>query len=98
MAWVYLLRGDSGRYSIGSTTDLPRRLDQHRPGHTHSTRRLGMPLEVAAALELDSLTEARSLERELKRKKNPRLALFLMQQRQGRQLGQSSPERIRGWS
>ena len=82
MAWVYMLQGSSGRYYIGSTTDLPRRLEQHRQGHTYSTRRLGADLKVVAALEIDSLSTARRLERELKRKKNPRLALFLLEQRQ----------------
>jgi putative endonuclease len=81
MAWVYVLRGSSGRYYIGSTTDLHRRLEQHRQGHTYSTHRLGQSLELAAALELDSLPEARALEREMKRKKNPQLALFLLEQR-----------------
>jgi putative endonuclease len=81
MAWVYMLQGSSGRYYIGSTTNLPRRLDQHRNGHTYSTRRLGMPLEMATALEVDSLADARKLERELKRKKNSRLALFLLEER-----------------
>ncbi|HXC34291.1 MAG TPA: GIY-YIG nuclease family protein [Candidatus Acidoferrales bacterium] len=81
MAWVYVLRGPSGRHYIGSTTDLAHRLEQHRRGHTHSTRRLGQPLELVASLELESLAEARSLEREMKRKKNPRLALFLLELR-----------------
>jgi putative endonuclease len=81
MAWVYILRGSSGRYYIGSTTDLARRLEQHRRGHTHSTRRLGQPLELVASLQLDSLAEARVLEREMKRKKNPRLALLLLESR-----------------
>jgi putative endonuclease len=81
MAWVYMLRGSSGRYYIGSTTDLTRRLDQHHNGHTYSTRRLGLPLELAAALRVDCLNEARTLEREMKQKKNPRLALFLLEQR-----------------
>ena len=81
MAWVYMLRGSSDRYYIGSTTDLQRRLKQHRHGHTYSTRRLGTDLKVIAALEMSSLCQARKLERELKRKKNPRLALFLLEQR-----------------
>ncbi len=38
MAWVYILLGSGGRHYIGSTTDLDRRLDQHRSGHTYSTR------------------------------------------------------------
>jgi putative endonuclease len=79
MAGVYLLRGSSGRYYIGSTTDLNRRLEQHRQGNTYSSRRLGQPLELAAPLELDSLPEARAMEREMKRKKNPQLALLLLE-------------------
>jgi putative endonuclease len=81
MARVYILRGSSGRCYIGSTTDLQRRLEQHRSGHTHSTRRLGDRLELVASLEIATLTAAREMERELKRKKNPRLALFLLEQR-----------------
>jgi putative endonuclease len=77
MAWVYVLRGSSGRHYIGSTTDLDRRIEQHRQGHTHSTKRLGKNLEILTALEVASLEEAR----ELKRKKNPRLALLLLERR-----------------
>ena len=66
---------------IGSTTDLKRRLEQHRHGHTYSTRRLEPTLELAAALEVGMLAEARKLEREMKQKKNPQLALFLLEQR-----------------
>jgi hypothetical protein len=53
----------------------------YRNGHNYSTRRLGLPLELAAALKVAPLADARKLERELKRKKNPRLALFLLEQR-----------------
>ena len=81
MPWVYVLKGSSGRHYFGSTTELERRLEQHRTGHTYSTRRLGEELELIASLELDTLEEARKLEREMKRKKNPRLALFLLEQK-----------------
>ena len=81
MAWAYILRGSTGRHYFGSTTDLQRRLEQHRQGHTYSTRRLGETLELIAALELASLDQARALERAMKQKKNPRLALFLLEQR-----------------
>ncbi len=84
MAWVYILRGASGRYYIGSTTDLERRFEEHQRGHTHTTARLGNPLEIVMALELAALEQARVLERELKRKKNPHLALRLLQRRGGR--------------
>jgi predicted GIY-YIG superfamily endonuclease len=81
MAWAYILRGDSGRHYIGSTTNLERRFKEHRRGQTHSTKRLGDNLEIVAAVELAGLDEARALEREMKRKKNPRLALALLQDR-----------------
>ncbi|MGD0206356.1 MAG: GIY-YIG nuclease family protein [Verrucomicrobiota bacterium] len=76
MAWAYILRGDSGRHYIGSTTNLER-----RHGQTHSTKRLGDNLKIVAAVELAALGEARALEREMKRKKNPRLALAMLQSR-----------------
>jgi putative endonuclease len=81
MAWVYILESASGRFYIGSTTDLDRRVGEHRRGHTHTTTRLGGGLNVAAALQVATLAEARSIERELKRKKNPHLALYLLRQR-----------------
>jgi GIY-YIG catalytic domain len=37
MAWVYILRGSSGRHHIGSTINLERRLSEHRGGrHSHN--------------------------------------------------------------
>ena len=97
MAWVYILRGSSGRHYIGSTNDLERRLTEHRNGGTHSTARLGYPLELVASLELSELAEARKLEREWKRKKNPNLAIHLLELRRDAS-SLSSPERFRGWS
>ena len=89
MAWAYILRSASGRCYIGSTTDLQRRIEQHRSGHTHTTRRMG-ELEILAALELPTLEEARELEREMKRKKNPKLALYLLKQRE-MEIGRAAP-------
>ena len=79
MAWTYMLRGNSGRYYIGSTIHLERRLEEHRRGQTHTTQRLGGNLELVAAAELATLAEARALERDMKRKKNSQLALALIQ-------------------
>jgi putative endonuclease len=78
MAWVYMLKGSTGRYYIGSTTDMDRRMEEHRRGHTYTTRRLG-ELELVAKLETPTLAEARALERKLKQKKNPAVALYLLQ-------------------
>ena len=49
VAWVYIQRGSCGRYYIGSTENLDRRLAEHHRGKVHSTRRFGQPLELIAA-------------------------------------------------
>lgn len=69
MPWVYMLSSDSGRYYIGSAVDLNARLQQHQRGRTHTTKRLGGNLAVAAAFETATVSEARTLERELKKKR-----------------------------
>jgi putative endonuclease len=79
MAWVYILRGSSGRHYIGSTINLERRLTEHRSGGTHTTQRLGENLEAVATLELETIQQARALERQLKGKKNPKLAIAMLQ-------------------
>jgi len=68
MAWVYILRG-ARWYYIGATDDLGRRMAEHRRGSNHTTRRLGEKVILIAAKRMPSMTEARALEDELKRKK-----------------------------
>jgi predicted GIY-YIG superfamily endonuclease len=75
MASVYILRGSSGRYYIGSTENLTRRLAEHRRGGNHTTHRLGADLEVVISRVVGTAVEARKIEFALKRKKNPRLAI-----------------------
>ncbi|PYK17590.1 MAG: excinuclease ABC subunit C [Verrucomicrobia bacterium] len=76
MAWVYILGGSSGRYYVGSCVDLDARFAQHLRGHTATTKRLGKKLEIVAKKEMPTLADARRIERELKRKKNPLLAIY----------------------
>ncbi len=78
MAWVYILRGDH-RYYIGATEDLQRRIVEHKRGSNHTTRRFGNEIHLVTAKEVPSMVEARKLERSLKRKKNPRLAISILQ-------------------
>ena len=66
-----MLRGTTGRHYIGCTDDFPARLAQHQRGHTHTTARLGLPLEVAAVRVFATRTEALQVERKLKRWHNP---------------------------
>jgi predicted GIY-YIG superfamily endonuclease len=79
MAWVYILRGASGRDYCGSMDNLERRIAEHRRGGNHTTRRFGGTIELVACREMSSIAEARKLEIALKRKKNPRLAAFRLQ-------------------
>jgi predicted GIY-YIG superfamily endonuclease len=78
MAWVYILRG-ARRYYIGATDNLERRTTEHKRGSNHTTHRFGADIELVVAKELPSMAEARKLERILKRKKNPRLAISILQ-------------------
>ena len=78
MAWVYILRG-AERYYIGATEDLDRRISEHRRGSNHTTRRFGAEIQLVVAQEVESMIEARKLERALKRKKNPLLAIRILQ-------------------
>ena len=78
MAWVYIVRG-AQRYYIGATENLERRTAEHKCGSNHTTHRFGGQIELIVAKELPSMTEARKLERSLKRKKNPRLAISILQ-------------------
>ena len=78
MAWVYVLKG-AKRHYLGSTVDLDARFAQHERGHTHTTKRLGKTLELVASKEFATLSEACNVERMLKRKKNPQLAINYLQ-------------------
>ncbi len=78
MAWVYILRGTSRHY-IGATDDLRRRITEHDRGSNHTTHRLGNRIELGVAKEVPSMADARKLELVLKRKKNPRLAISILQ-------------------
>ena len=71
MAVVCILRGSSGRHYIGMTNDLERRLDEHRAGHTHTTKRLGGELTLVASRVYASRDAAAEMERRLKSWKNP---------------------------
>jgi predicted GIY-YIG superfamily endonuclease len=80
MAWVYTLRGSSGRHYIGSAVDLHARFAQHLRGHTHTTKRLGEKIEIVVSKKVATPKEARRIERSLKAKKNPQLAIYHLQQ------------------
>ncbi|OGZ53337.1 MAG: hypothetical protein A3B25_03840 [Candidatus Ryanbacteria bacterium RIFCSPLOWO2_01_FULL_48_26] len=65
---VYILKSLDGKYYVGSTTDLERRLKQHRFGYTATTHRMENP-KLVFAQKYETLAQARTVERKLKRLK-----------------------------
>lgn len=69
MAFVYIIKSlTSGKYYIGSTSDINRRFKQHINGHTHTTKRFG-ELELVFSQKYTDLKDARIIERKLKKLK-----------------------------
>ena len=70
MNYVYILQSEQdGRYYIGSTNNLERRLKEHLRGKTHSTKRM-LPLKFVFGKEFNTFVEARQEERRLKKQKS----------------------------
>jgi len=67
--FVYILRSlKNGTFYIGSTTDINRRLHQHKIGSTKATRYL-LPLKLELSQRYNNIDRARSIERKLKKLK-----------------------------
>ena len=65
---VYVLRNSEGRFYIGLTDDVVRRLEDHNNGRSKWTSKWG-PWELVWQRGPSTLTEARKLENWLKRQK-----------------------------
>jgi putative endonuclease len=73
MASLYILQSDStGRFYVGSTDDLSRRLTEHGRGHSLATRGRG-PWRLVYQESFCTLLEARRRELEIKRWKSAKL-------------------------
>jgi len=78
MFWLYILKNeDTGRYYIGSTKDLNRRLRQHALGKTRTTRVLKTD-KLVYTEEFCSLLEARQRESKLKSYKSRKYIEWLI--------------------
>ena len=64
-ACVYILQSKSGKFYIGSTDNLERRLRQHALGHTQTTRNMESCVLVLTQ-NYPSLEIARKIERKIK--------------------------------
>jgi putative endonuclease len=66
--FVYVLQNKEGRYYVGSTKDIVRRLSEHKRGQSTYTRDKG-PWRLVYKEEYDSSTIAKRRESEIKKKK-----------------------------
>ena len=66
MAWVYVIQNPEGRFYIGMTTDLERRLVDHNTGLSVWTKYRG-PWKLIWSQQCPTISEARKLENQLKR-------------------------------
>lgn len=77
LSFVYILRSESGRYYIGSTNNLERRLKQHRSVKTRTTRVL-KAFDLVYTEEFDTTHEARIREQKLKSYKSKKYLEWLI--------------------
>jgi putative endonuclease len=77
-AFLYILQSEtSGKFYVGSTGDLDRRISEHERGYTPSTRGRG-PWKLVYKEKFATLLEGRRRELEIKRWKSSRLIRALI--------------------
>ena len=78
MAHVYILQSEStGRFYVGSSDDLERRLSEHLRGHSPATRGRG-PWKLVYKEAFESPVEARRRELEIKHWKSAKMIQALI--------------------
>jgi putative endonuclease len=83
MAWLYILQSKStGRFYIGSTNELRRRISEHQRGNCLATRGRG-PWELVYQETYDMLLEARRRELQVKKWKSAARIRELIQGKDG---------------
>ena len=66
---VYILQSSkNGRYYIGCTKNIERRISEHKKGYEQSTKGM-LPVELVFQKEFETLSDARKVESKLKKLK-----------------------------
>lgn len=66
--YVYILKSNDNRFYVGSTSNIDRRLKQHKNGHTQTTKNM-KNIELVLVQEYNNLEVARKIERKIKKLK-----------------------------
>jgi putative endonuclease len=66
---VYILTCSNGRFYVGSTNNLERRLEQHIAGSVKSTKNI-RPVQIVAFIPCEDLISARQAEYKIKKMKS----------------------------
>ena len=94
--YVYILQSSGGRYYIGFTSDLARRLSQHNKKHKGYTGRKSEEWTLVSSLELPDKLAALEMEKHLKSFKNSSKAIEYLNNQKGSEhpdfVGTSLPE------
>ena len=80
MYYVYVLENKEGRHYIGSCEDINRRLKRHNQNSVRSTKHKG-PFKIIYSEELNTRTEARKRENQLKQYKGSKAFRKLIKER-----------------
>ncbi|HEY4490332.1 MAG TPA: GIY-YIG nuclease family protein [Candidatus Paceibacterota bacterium] len=65
MSWVYILKSKNGKYYVGSTINIEKRINHHLGGHTPTTKKFG-DVTLVFSQKYKNLSEARNIERKIK--------------------------------
>ena len=66
---VYVLLCSNGRYYVGSSNNLLRRLSQHKGGYVKATKYV-LPVVLRAFIECETAAKAKQLEYKIKKSKS----------------------------
>jgi len=66
---VYILLCSNGKYYVGSSEDVDRRIEEHQRGKTKSLKYV-LPVELKAFIECKTVVQARQLEYMIKKMKS----------------------------